>query len=106
MSIQMIAHQHGDSLMMYRDMRKHWWLLTESKKQIAFYGDGSEPTDHHTSNSTSVVDAKVNKEGLWLRTKSGSIYLVDWNRHRINLSNLIRDKLFLASLGVKFHGID
>ena len=39
--------------MMYRDMRKHWWLLTENKKQIVFYGDGPEPTDHHTSNSTS-----------------------------------------------------
>ena len=92
--------------MIVKDMRKQWWLLTEHHHQLFFYGAGAEPTDHHVGNSTSVVDAKLRPEGLFLRTQSGSVYLVDWNRHRINLANLLIDRAFLGTLGVVFPGDD
>ena len=87
-----------------KDMRGYWWLFTEHSHQTFFYGNGPEPTDHHVGNSTGVVAAVLKPEGLYLRTQSGSIYLVDWAKHRQNLANLIVDKTFLNSLGVKFPG--
>ena len=92
--------------MSYKDMSGQWWLLTAHHHQIMFYGDGPKPSEHHLGNSTSVVDAKLNEDGLWLKTESGSVYLVDWNRHRVNLANLIIDKAFLNGLGVVFPGDD
>ena len=90
--------------MVYKDYREYWWLLTDNHHHLHFYGKGSEPSEHHTGSSTDVVDAKLGKSGLWLLTKTGSIYLVDWNKHRPNLANYICDKAYLNSLGVVFPG--
>ena len=87
-----------------KDMRSQWWLLTEHHHQIKFYGNGAQPTDHSVGNSTDVVAAQLATEGLFLTTRTGSVYLVDWNRHRVNLANLIMDRVFLGTLGVVFPG--
>lgn len=88
----------------YKDMSDQWWLLTAHHHQIMFYGCDAKPTEHHVANSTGVIDAKLNEDGLWLKTESGSVYLVKWEKHIVALTNLIIDKGYINSLGVVFPG--
>ena len=92
--------------MTYKDARPFWWLLTSNSHQIHFYGSGERPSDDRTGNSTGVVEAKYGDGSIWAKTQSGSVYRLDWARHRPNLANMLADKAFLVGLGVKFPNDD
>jgi len=79
-----------------KDRTAFWWALN-ARRNLMFYGFGTNPTEHHDGHSTPVVKVRRKDDFLKMWTESGSVYIVRQSRMKPNIPTGVMLNILLGA---------